>query len=187
MHEVRVVHLSEQGLERNAAFHAEGSWVGWGMPPYATPSPVAIVALEPAVALELRYDVLRRWQSDLPVVQEILSDAIRAVLERSAQREDELLLLDAGERYKPFRQQRAALVPRTPLHQVASYLGIVNVALSRLRARMGLVQARQVMLPRFGASLRWRIARLPAGHGWEGVPRREESFSQGCPWPAVLA
>ncbi|SDG31842.1 cAMP-binding domain of CRP or a regulatory subunit of cAMP-dependent protein kinases [Pseudomonas benzenivorans] len=140
---VRVVHLSEQGLERNAAFHAEGSWVGWGTPPYATPSPVAIVALEPTVALELRYDVLRRWQSDLPVVQEILSDAIRAVLERSAQREAELLLLDAGERYKLFLQQRAALVPRIPLHHVASYLGITNVALSRIRARMGLVQARR--------------------------------------------
>ncbi len=140
---VRVVHLSEQGLERNAAFHAEGSWVGWGTPPYATPSPVAIVALEPTVALELRYAVLRRWQSDLPVVQEILSDAIRAVLERSAQREAELLLLDAGERYKLFRQQRAALVPRIPLHHVASYLGITNVALSRIRARMGLVQARR--------------------------------------------
>lgn len=140
---VRVVHLSEQGLERNAAFHAEGSWVGWGTPPYATPSPVTIVALEPTVALELRYAVLRRWQSDLPVVQEILSDAIRAVLERSAQREAELLLLDAGERYKLFRQQRAALVPRIPLHHVASYLGITNVALSRIRARMGLVQARR--------------------------------------------
>lgn len=140
---VRVVHLSEQGLERNAAFHAEGSWVGWGTPPYAIPSPVAIVALEPTVALELRYDVLRRWQSDLPVVQEILSDAIRAVLERSAQREAELLLLDAGERYKLFLRQRAALVPRIPLHHVASYLGITNVALSRIRARMGLVQARR--------------------------------------------
>lgn len=140
---VRVVHLSEQGLERNAAFHAEGSWVGWGTPPYAIPSPVAILALEPTVALELRYDVLRRWQSDLPVVQEILSDAIRAVLERSAQREAELLLLDAGERYKLFLQQRAALVPRIPLHHVASYLGITNVALSRIRARMGLVQARR--------------------------------------------
>ncbi|WP_171006378.1 Crp/Fnr family transcriptional regulator [Pseudomonas sp. 2FG] len=140
---VRVVHLSEQGLERNAAFQAEGSWVGWGTPPYATASPVGIVALEPTVALELRYEVLRRWQSDLPVVQEILSDAIRAVLERSAQREAELLLLDASERYSLFLQQRGALVPRIPLHHIASYLGITNVALSRIRARMGLVQGRR--------------------------------------------
>lgn len=140
---LRVVHLSEQGLERNAAFHAEGSWVGWGTPPYAITSPVGIVTLEPTVLLELRYEVLRRWQGELPVVQEILSDGIRAVLERSTQREAELLLLDAGERYRLFLQQRAALAPRIPLQHVASYLGITNVALSRIRSRMGLVRGRK--------------------------------------------
>ncbi|WP_339414106.1 Crp/Fnr family transcriptional regulator [Pseudomonas sp. EA_35y_Pfl2_R5] len=139
---LRVVHLSEQGLERTAAFHAEGNWVGWGTPPYAVTSAVGIVTLEPTVLLELRYEVLRHWQAELPVVQEILSDGIRAVLERSAQREAELLLLDAGERYRLFLQQRAALAPRIALQHVASYLGITNVALSRIRSRMGLVQGR---------------------------------------------
>lgn len=137
---LRVVHLTEQGLERNAAFHAEGNWVGWGTPPYVVTSAVGIVTLEPTVLLELRYEVLRHWQGELPVVQEILSDGIRAVLERSAQREAELLLLDAGERYRLFLLQRAALAPRIALQHVASYLGITNVALSRIRARMGLVK-----------------------------------------------
>lgn len=143
---LRVVHLSEHRLERNAAFHAEGNWVGWGTPPYAVTSAVGIVTLEPTVLLELRYEVLRHCQAELPVVQEILSDGIRAVLERSAQREAELLLLDAGERYRLFLQQRAALAPRIALQHVASYLGITNVALSRIRSCMGLVQGRSKQL-----------------------------------------
>ena len=140
---VRVAHLSAQGVERNAAFHAEGSWVGWGTPPFATTSPVDIFALEPTQVLELSYAELRLWQAELPLVQELLSDAIRAVLARSAQREAELLLLDAEARYRAFLEQRGELVERIPLHHVASYLGITNVALSRIRARMGLVRGRR--------------------------------------------
>lgn len=139
---VRVVHLSEQGLERNAAFHAEGNWVGWGTPPYAQTSAVGIVTLEPSVLVELRYDLLRRWQGEWPQVQEILSDGIRAVLERSARREAELLLLDAEARYRAFLAQHAAVASRIALHHIASYLGITNVALSRIRARMGLTKGR---------------------------------------------
>jgi CRP-like cAMP-binding protein len=137
---VRVAHLSAQGVERNAAFHAEGSWVGWGTPPFATTSPVDILALEPTQVLELSYANLRLWQVELPLVQELLSDAIRAVLARSSQREAELLLLDAEARYRAFLEQRGELAARIPLHHVASYLGITNVALSRIRARLGLVR-----------------------------------------------
>lgn len=137
---VRVTHLSAQGVERNAAFHAEGSWVGWGTPPFVTTSPVDIVALESTQVLELGYADLRQWQVELPLVQEMLSDAIRAVLARSSQREAELLLLDAEARYRVFLEQRGELAARIPLHHVASYLGITNVALSRIRARMGLVR-----------------------------------------------
>lgn len=139
---LRAVHLSRQGVERNAAFYAEGHWVGAGTPPYATTSTLGIQTLEPSVLLELRYDVLRRWQDELPQVREILGDAIRAVVERAAQREAELLLLDAEDRYRSFLAQHGVLASRIPLHQVASYLGITNVALSRIRARMGLVKGK---------------------------------------------
>ena len=78
--------------------------------------------------------------TELPLVQELLSDGIRAVLARSSQREAELLMLDAEARYRAFLEQRGDLAARIPLHHVASYLGITNVALSRIRARMGLVR-----------------------------------------------
>lgn len=142
---VRVAHLSAQGEERNAGFYASGSWVGWGTPPYACTSPVGIVALEETQVIELDYANLRRWQRDFPLVQEMLSDAIRSVLEQSNQREAELLLLNATERYHAFLHKYGTLAERIPLNQVASYLGITNVALSRIRSRLGLVQAKSVI------------------------------------------
>ena len=52
---------------------------------------------------------------------------------RKAERERELLTLDAGARYARFRGTRGALLERVPLRHVASYLGITPEHLSRLR------------------------------------------------------
>lgn len=51
------------------------------------------------------------------------------------QRESELLSLSATERYERFLQEHASLVGRIPQHQIASYLGVTPVSLSRLIAR----------------------------------------------------
>ena len=55
------------------------------------------------------------------------------------QRESQLLALTHTERYAAFVLEHGALSARIPLHHVASYLGITNVSLSRIRARMGLI------------------------------------------------
>jgi CRP-like cAMP-binding protein len=54
---------------------------------------------------------------------------------RKAEREYELLALDAAERYERFRVRYAALEDRIPLRAVASYVGITPEHLSRLRRR----------------------------------------------------
>jgi CRP-like cAMP-binding protein len=54
-------------------------------------------------------------------------------------REREFLLLDAEERYRSFLQNYPGLEQRVKQHMIASYLGITNVALSRVRKKMGLV------------------------------------------------
>jgi len=48
------------------------------------------------------------------------------------QREYEFLQLSATERYENFKFRYADIVDRLPKHQIASYLGITAVALSRL-------------------------------------------------------
>lgn len=51
------------------------------------------------------------------------------------QREYEFLMLSAEERYRQFCARMPALLQHIPQHQVASYIGITPVALSRIRAR----------------------------------------------------
>lgn len=51
------------------------------------------------------------------------------------QREYEFLMLSAEERYRQFCARLPDLVQHIPQHQVASYIGITPVALSRIRAR----------------------------------------------------
>ncbi|HEY1086381.1 MAG TPA: Crp/Fnr family transcriptional regulator, partial [Archangium sp.] len=52
------------------------------------------------------------------------------------QREYEFLQLSAEERYRQFCAERPEHLAHIPQHQVASYIGITPVALSRIRARL---------------------------------------------------
>jgi CRP-like cAMP-binding protein len=59
-----------------------------------------------------------------------------------AEREYELLALDAEARYRRFRARYAALESAIPLRHVASYVGITPEHLSRLRRRLGIAAPR---------------------------------------------
>jgi CRP-like cAMP-binding protein len=88
--------------------------------------------------VQLSYAELERWSDQLPVVRQLLAEALQRVFARLAGREAELLLLDATARYQAYLLEYAAIAPRVPLRHVADYLGITNVALSRIRTRLGL-------------------------------------------------
>lgn len=137
---VRLYYLNEQGTERNRSFHGVGSWVGGSLPPLVVPSPYAIEALSRVDAVELDYDTLRQWQNSHPHLEGFLAQAINHVFTQQAHREAELLSLTAQARYESFLATYGPLAPQIPQHQVASYLGISPVSLSRIRARMGLAE-----------------------------------------------
>lgn len=139
----RTFFLSAEGVERNRSFHAEGAWIGGGAPPLPSLSPYTVQALEPLHVVEMSYTQLQHWLVQLPEARHLLEDGLRAVFEKQAAREAELLLLGASERYKAFGDEYGDIAQRLPLHHIASYLGITNVALSRIRSRMGLTPPRR--------------------------------------------
>jgi CRP-like cAMP-binding protein len=140
---VRFFYLNEQGTERNRSFHGPGSWVGGSLPPLVVPSPYAIEALSQVDAVELDYGTLRQWQTAHPHLDGVLAQAMGHVFTQQAHREAELLSLTAQERYASFLAAYGALAPQIPQHQVASYLGISPVSLSRIRARMGIADGQR--------------------------------------------
>lgn len=144
---LRCFFLSPEGVERNRSFHAEGTWVGWGAPPHVSPSAYTVQAIEPTRVVEMPYSELTEWLRNLPATRAVLDDGLSAAHAKQAGRESDLLLLDAPARYRAFQEEYRDIEQRLALHHVASYLGITNVALSRIRSRLGLVAPRGRRLP----------------------------------------
>lgn len=147
---VRYYYLGEQGTERNRSFHAEGSWLGSGVPPAASISPYTIETMEPTQVVELSYATLQAWQQNFPAIRPLLYEGMNCLFTMQAQREAELLTLSPLARYQAFLTDQNAVVARIPIHHVASYLGISNVSLSRIRARLGVANQGRSAYTRVG-------------------------------------
>lgn len=94
-----------------------------------------IVAEEPTRILAARYATLRELSARSAAWAALGRAAIEALLLAKAEREWELLGLDAEARYRAFRARYPGLEARVAARHVASYLGITAVHLSRLRSR----------------------------------------------------
>lgn len=134
---LRIYYLDEEGRESNKAFPSEGGFAG----PLATallelPSRYGIQALESTELLAARYsdyfDLLDRH----PVFDRLGRKAVEWVLGQRELREQSLLQQSARERYIDFREQYPGLIQRIPQYHIASYLGITEVSLSRLRGSL---------------------------------------------------
>ena len=68
--------------------------------------------------------------------QRLLANAFRLYGERKEQRERELLTLSAEERYRRFAAEHPALEARLAQHEVAAYVRVTPVGLSRIKARL---------------------------------------------------
>ena len=99
-----------------------------------TPSPFNIETMEPSTLL---------WM-DAAGLDEIRQDAdlYNQILDKVVQRQEEFMhrfftfLRDSPQqRYEALLQQKPEIIRRVPLQYIASYLGITQVSLSRIRAR----------------------------------------------------
>lgn len=129
--------LNADGRERNCGFHPEWQWAGMP-PPRGAPAlaSVAIDALERSQVVELSHAALAAWLQHRPELQATLTDTLLVNLMASSRRESALMMDSAEERYMRFLAEQPAMAERVALHHVASYLGITNVALSRVRRRI---------------------------------------------------
>lgn len=138
---LRSYFVNADGRERNCAFHAEWSWAGMrsprGVPALAT---VGIEAIERSRVVVFTEAAWADWLRRHPELHATVNDALLSNLMALSQRESALLMDRAEARYLRLLAEQPALCERLALHHVASYLGITNVALSRVRKRL---QSRQ--------------------------------------------
>jgi CRP-like cAMP-binding protein len=151
---VRMHFLRRDGREFNKNFFIEGALVCPLTPAmWSAPSLFSISSVEPTRlwrcdAAHFR-EVLQRHGDWEPLQRELLSRLLTGKL----QREHDLLALNGRQRYEAFCQRFPELAGRVPLMHLATYLGLTDVSLSRLRRGL------RDKVPEAGPSARFRSGR----------------------------
>ena len=133
---IRKLHVSERGKRVVRGFGGPGSVVG----AYASlltrePSHLRVEALEPSELFVLPWAELETLYARHVCWQVVGRRLAEQNLVEREQRAHELLTDSATERYRRFCETHRELLPRLRDYDIASYLGITPVSLSRLRAR----------------------------------------------------
>ena len=134
---VRFFYITKDGKEFNKAFHSENEFIGSLLTlKRAAPSTFSIQAIEDCKLIAINYNEFSKlfgthicWERIGRVMAEEL--AIKKEL-----REKEFLLDSAEVRYRTFIADYPSALSRIKLGQIASYLGITQVQLSRIRKKI---------------------------------------------------
>ena len=133
----RLYQTDAAGTDRTLAFRAEGELVcAYSAVLRRETSQVTIEALEPAelmVAPRSAYDAMVEASAGW---QQLVARLTEALYLRVEQRQTELLLADAAERYRLFLAGHEDLATRLTQRHIASYVGVTPEALSRIRRRL---------------------------------------------------
>ncbi len=100
-------------------------------------------AVTPAVVERLHFAQLEELAARHPLWQRALSHAYRIYGQRKEKREMELLTLSPEQRYLQFMQEHAQLAGQLRQRDIASYIRVTPVALSRIRARLSVCASAQ--------------------------------------------
>ncbi|MEO1035255.1 MAG: Crp/Fnr family transcriptional regulator [Pseudomonadota bacterium] len=97
----------------------------------------SLICLEDSVLLPVEFEVIYgACQQDIEVAALVL-DAVLEFAMRKEQREMDFLCLSAEDRYRRLIERSPELIERVRQMDIARYLGITPVALSRIRKRFG--------------------------------------------------
>ena len=133
----KLVYLRADGGERIKSFIGETGFFASlsGLAPGGRTS-FAAVAVQPGVVELLSYPRILELGERHLAWQKALRAGLQHYGERKEKRERELLMLSPEQRYCLFLQEEPALAARIAQQDIALYLGITPVALSRIRGRM---------------------------------------------------
>lgn len=133
---VRFYYVTEDGREFNKAFNKENDFVGVFTSGLDEPCPFSVQAMEPTTAVILPRKLLLEFYGRHSAWERIGRLQAEAVAARKTLREAEFLLETAEARYLRFLREHADIAERLHQYHIASYIGVTEVALSRIRSRI---------------------------------------------------
>ncbi len=137
---LRLFYIDTEGAESNKNFHLDGALI-WPVAGFLRDEPVSffVTALESSTVHCLPYASLVQTVGAMPSWNTLQLIALGTLVEDKMRREQTFLQCTARQRYEALLQTRPEWANRIPLRHLASYLGMTDVSLSRLRAEMGLI------------------------------------------------
>ena len=133
---VKLSYLTLEGKELIKSFVAEGGTFGSLFSQLCQgPSTYSAIALEALTVETVDYSLLEQLATSNAQMQNLLVGFFQQLALKKEIREYELLCLSAGERYQNFCREFPNLVTRIKQADLALYLGITPIALSRIKNR----------------------------------------------------
>lgn len=133
---IRLFYSDKEGREFNKGFFREGE-LAWPVAPYArrNPSLFSIAALEDVKISLCGFDRFQTWLKNHGYWEKFALPYAESFAAEKFLREYEFLINSATERFQKFLINNPKLAKRIPDYHLASYLGITNVSLSRIKRR----------------------------------------------------
>lgn len=132
----RVYYNTLSGEERTLVFRKEGDPItAYSSILENSLSTITIEALEDSILYTMKISDLFRYPQEFPFISEIINEITKKIFIEKEKREREFLSLTATDRYLKFIEQYPELEKRLTQFHVASFLGISNVSLSRIRSK----------------------------------------------------
>jgi CRP-like cAMP-binding protein len=130
----RYFYIDRDGTEYTKNFILAGNFItAYSATIAQKPSVMFIEALEDSVVYEINYADWEELKDGHTCWKDLLIYFLERAFSIKEKRERELLLLDAEQRYRVFKDEFPGLETRVKQHLIASYLGISPVSLSRLK------------------------------------------------------
>ena len=99
------------------------------------PAKEYIVAVEESELMVIGYERQKELYEIIPVWQQICKDLADQISQDMMARVVQFQTLSATERYQQFCNDNPEVIQKVPLRHIATYLGINNATLSRIRSR----------------------------------------------------
>lgn len=133
----RLYYLSEDGKEHTKGIFSENQILA-PHAPSAINSPVnfEIESFEDSFIITANYQDVRTYLESCEWGNSLLIKMLEKILNEKVEREYAWLNLDAESRYLNFQNKNETLFQRLPLYITASYLGMTDVTLSRIRKKL---------------------------------------------------
>lgn len=133
----RLYYLDRQGRAANKNFYLEGAML-WPITPALAqaPSQFWVEAMEPSQVWKLPWVGWQTAAHTFEPWQRLERQVLARLLEDKMSREQQFLQHTTTERYQALLSAHPDWAQRIPLRHLASYLGITDVALSRIRRRL---------------------------------------------------